>query len=583
MTDVAEGARLMSLQQLRLLGTPASESFDRITRTACLVFGLPYAAISLTDQDRQWFKSRVGIDPAWMARSEAPCSQVAEKTMSAVIADLAADDGFRDGELVRSGIRFYAGAPLVTRDGQGIGALCVLGPDPREATDAEMAALHDLAAMVMTQVELEHAFGRIDPISGLPNRAQFVADLLDLARSDPGGTRLAVLVDLADTAQLDNFARVMGYSHVDGMVKYAADLMRERLGPERAAYHVSATQFAFLAPVGTELDAYAQSVAAGLIESRALSQFRFIATTVIGLAPFRLGVCKTEDLLRGLHSAAKEARTGGAPVRIYSPAIDEMHRRRFQLLQDFDAAIADPSQLRLVFQPRVDLASRACIGAEALLRWTHPTLGNIGPAEFIPIVEHSTHARAMTAFVVDAAARQLASWRKAGIGVNLSLNISAANLQERDFAERMGQILSRHDVVPQELELEMTESAIMKDTGLALQQLNALAQLGVRLAIDDFGTGYSSLAYLQRLPMHVVKIDQSFIRGIAADSRERKLVGSMIALSRDLGLRVVAEGVETAETATILSDLACEEAQGYFFARPMEATAFAPWLALQAA
>lgn len=583
MPSVAETVRLMSLRQLQLLDTPASESFDRITRTACLVFGLPYAAISLTDHDRQWFKSRVGIDPVWMARQEAPCSRVAETTTAAVIADLAADEEFMHGDLVRSGMRFYAGAPLVTRDGQGLGALCVLGPDPREASAAEMAALHDLAAMVMAQVELEHAFGRIDPISGLPNRAQFADDLLDLARFDPDGARVAVLVDLADTAQLDNFARVMGYSHIDGMVKYAAGVIRESIGEARTAYHVSPTQIAFLAPVGVDFDDYVRSVTSGLIRSRATSSFRFIATTVIGVAPFRLGTWDAGHLLRALHSAAQDARVNGQPVSIYSASLDEEHRRRFQLLQDFGDALVDPGQLRLVFQPRIDLARQECVGAEALLRWTHPSLGNVSPGEFIPIVEHSTHARAMTAWVIDTAARQLAVWRRAGIGMKLSLNISAANLQEEDFADQVRQILSRHDIAPRDVELEMTESAIMKDTGLALQQLNALARLGLRLAIDDFGTGYSSLAYLQQLPMHVVKIDQSFIRNIGAGTRERKLVGSMIALTRDLGLSVVAEGVETAEVAGILRGMACEEAQGYFYARPIEASAFAPWLVSQAA
>lgn len=522
---------------MNLVGAPPSESFDRITRTASLLFGLPFAAITLVDNDRQWFKSCIGIDPSWALHGESPCSLVAETTDSLVISDLATDTIFRGGELVRRGIRFYAGVPLLTRDGHALGTLCVLGSEPRTASAAEMTALHDLAAMAMAQFELHYAFGRIDPTSGLPNRLQFVEDLEDLAHAEPGVQRLAVLVDLAEMAELNHFSRVMGYSHVDRMVKYAADLTREKLGRGRIAYHVSATQFAFLAPAGTQLCDYLRTAAAGVMETQSLSCFRFIATTVIGVAPFTPGAGSAEDLLRGLHSAALEARATGAPVSVYSLESDAVHRRRFQLLQDFDAALADPSQLRLVFQPRVDLAHGACVGAEALLRWTHPTLGNIPPGEFIPTVERSTHARALTAWVVDTAARQLAAWRRQGLNLTLSLNISAANLQEADFADRVGRILLQHEIAPEDIELEMTESAVMKDTGLALQQLNALALLGVRLAIDDFGTGYSSLAYLQRLPMHVVKIDQSFIRDVSLDDRARKLVGAMIALSRDLGLR----------------------------------------------
>ncbi|RYD20751.1 MAG: GAF domain-containing protein, partial [Lysobacteraceae bacterium] len=210
MPDYQEEARLDALYQLKLLDTSAAESFDRITRMASQIFGLPVAAVSLTDRDRQWFKSRVGIDHCSIPRDKAPCAEVAEATQPLVVEDLLANPCYADSVLSRAGTRFYAGAPLITSDGYGLGALCVLGTEPRQVAPAEMAALVDLAAMVMTQIELQHAFGRIDPVSGMPSRNQFHDDLIDLARDYPGERRFAVVIDLARDDQISKISRAMG-------------------------------------------------------------------------------------------------------------------------------------------------------------------------------------------------------------------------------------------------------------------------------------------------------------------------------------------------------------------------------------
>lgn len=181
-----EEARLDALYQLNLLDTAPSATFDRITRMASQIFNLPIAAVSLTDRDRQWFKSRVGVEHTSIPREKAPCAQVAETNEGLVIPDLLADECYANSILAGTGVRFYAGVPLVTREGFGLGSLCVLGAEPRTVSDQEMAGLSDLADMVMSQIEMQHAFGRIDPLSGLPNRTQFLDDLEDLGRDTPG-------------------------------------------------------------------------------------------------------------------------------------------------------------------------------------------------------------------------------------------------------------------------------------------------------------------------------------------------------------------------------------------------------------
>ena len=578
MDDAMEEARLDALRRLDLLDTPPSEAFDRITRIAGRVFGLPIAAISLTDRERQWYKSRIGVEQTSLPRREAPCSKVVESAKLLVIPNLPDDPDYGDGLLARSGVRFYAGTPLVTREGFCLGAMCVLGTEPRQVTAEELTTLTDLAAMVMAQIELQHAFGRADPLSGLPNRHQFIEDLDDLARNRPPGERhIAVLVDLASPEQLDDAARVAGPGYVDEMVLETAQMIRSAIGPARKAYHVAATQFAFLAQPGVEEEGYTALLARTLSEKRATAKSRFVIATAIGVAPFALGKAAPRDVLRIAHCAAQDARGTETKVSIYSPTRDAAHRRRFALLDAFGAALEGADQLRLVYQPRIDLASGTCVGAEALLRWRHPALGEISPGEFIPIVERTSMVRAATAWVLDAALAQLAAWRDAGLGLQLSINVSAANLLERDLADRVACGLARHALAAGSLELEVTESAVMGDAGQALAVLEAVASSGTSLAIDDFGTGHSSLAYLQRLPAHVIKIDQSFVRDLAADERRRTLVATMASLAHEFGYRVVAEGVETKEVLARVEEAGCDEGQGYLFGRPMAPESFLTW------
>lgn len=574
----SEDKRLAALHQLGLLDTAPTEAFDRITRMAGQLFGLPLAAVSLTDTDRQWFKSRVGIEHPSIPRGKAPCAQVAESSRSLTVPDLLLDPHYCDSPLASAGIRFYAGAPLTTREGFCLGSMCVLGLEPRRVSEIEMTSLHDLAAMVMAQIELQHAFGRVDPLSGLPNHTQFIEDLDDLVADRPLlERRLAVLVDVANPAQLSNVTRVMGSSFLDDMIQEAALAIRSAIGPTRKAYHVAPTQFAFLSPPGVEEESYVAFLANAMAVFRSSASSRFVTTSVIGVAPFVLGQVNPRDVLRIANSAVQDAHATERKVSVYSPAQDTVHRRRFTLLNEFGAALEQADQLSLVFQPRIDLASHTCVGAEALLRWKHPSLGVISPGEFIPIVEQTSMVKTMTAWVLDAALRQLAAWRDAGLDLQLSMNVSASNLLEHDLDRRVMQGLARQALAPERLELELTESALMEDGGQALAMLEAIAGAGVRLAIDDFGTGYSSLAYLQRLPVHVVKIDQSFMRDLEADERKRSLVSTMTLLSHNLGYRVVAEGVETKPVLDAIANAACDEMQGYFFSRPMPAADFSSW------
>lgn len=563
--------------QLGLLDTAPSESFDRITRLAGQLFDLPIAAVSLTDRDRQWFKSRIGIEHWSIPRFRAPCAEVAETTNVLVIADLLDSQGYNDSLLAQQGIRYYAGAPLVTRDGHGLGSLCVLGTEPRETTNAEISALRDMAKMVMAQIELQHAFGRIDPISNLPNRVQLFEDLEDLGRDQPGERRLLVVVEAARNDQVNSGVAILGTAFVEEMIRETARRFRETLPNDRRAYYVAPLQFAYLAERGIDQDAYVDRLARELARVNASWNGRFIVTAAIGIKPFIAGEKAPEDVLRAAHSAVHDARHQRRMISVYCSSAHDLHRRRFELLNEFRSALENSEQLRLVFQPRIDVATHACIGAECLLRWNNPTFGNVSPSEFMPSIERTDLARLMTNRVLDTALAQQAEWKRSGIELQLSINISAVNLQEPDFAERVQLYLLKHAIRPETFEIEITESAIMENELRAFDQLNALREAGVNLAIDDFGTGYSSLAYLQRLPAQIVKIDRSFMGDLTPGSRGWALVKSIIDLSHQLDYRVVSEGVETADVAESLKSLKCDEIQGYYYSRPLESDAFATW------
>jgi GGDEF domain-containing protein len=352
-----EEARLDALYQLNLLDTPANEAFDRITRMAAQIFDLPVAAVSLTDRDRQWFKSRVGVDHRSIPREKAPCGAVAESSQMLVVPDLLDDPCYANSHLADTGVRFYAGAPLITRDGFGLGALCVLGTEPRTATKAELDTLDDLAKIVMAQIELQHAFGRIDPVSGLPNRTQFLDDVSDLQRDYPGKSRIVVLVDLARNHEIDHGMRVLGPSYIDDVVREGARLLRGMLQPDQPAYHVAATQFAFLAPAHRDESALVEQLVHLVERFKEKCAPLFVISTVMGVAPLPTGETSASDALRSANGAAQDARGAGQSVSLYSTSKDCLYRRSFMLLNDFGAALEQPGQLRLVFQPRVQLAS----------------------------------------------------------------------------------------------------------------------------------------------------------------------------------------------------------------------------------
>ncbi|GGY74653.1 sensor domain-containing phosphodiesterase [Marinobacter zhanjiangensis] len=581
-----ERQRLYTLRQLNLLDTPPSEAFDRITRMASKLFGLPAAAVSLTDEDRQWFKSRVGTELTEVPRYRSPCSDVSASSELTVIEDLLANDCYRNSPQAKLGMRFYAGAPLNTRDGYTLGTLCVLGPEPRAATSDELISLLDLSTMVMAQIELQHALGRIDPVTLLPNRSQFNDDLQDLARERPASRHHAIFIELGSVVELDTVTRVLGGSQVDTLAREGAwqltTLLTTLIGRDHHLYCVGPCQYLFLRETDDEQRVRAETKQLHRQLSR-LSLWTNLAIIVrprIGITSFLPAGTPADDVVRLAESACQSARRQETPVATFTPSMDSEQQRHFRLLNDMHRLLQNGAdQLRLVFQPRVALESGECVGAEALLRWRHPELGEISPSEFIPLVENTPMANYLTQWVLDATIAQAASWLDQGVALRLSANVMASNFEQAGFTDQLIRRLQQRNLPAHALELELTESALVGNSRAVRRQLKALSRAGIRLAIDDFGTGYSSLAYLVNVPADVIKIDRVFS---SAGGRKRRdsqvmMLKAIIDLAHGMGYQTVAEGYEPASMRDTLCQLGCDEAQSFAIARPLAPDAFRSW------
>ena len=573
-----EAARQNALRDLKLLDTPPSESFDRLTRMASRFLGAPVSTISLTDGDRQWFKSKVGVDLTEIPREQAPCQYAIKDSGVFVVEDLLDDDRFRTSPLSQAGIRFYAGAPLITRTGYGLGTICIVDVAPRKIGVEEERILKDLAALVMAQIEVQNMIGRLDASTGYANQHQLFEDLEEQAGREPGRAA-AIAIEIMGPMEVTHALRVLGTGHTEAVSKRVLQILQRSLGNSARVYHVGQMRCAVLGDVGGASAAdLARQAADALAAPIMCDRVPVTLTPVIGRYDFQVGEIAPEDLLRRLLNAVDDARNTVEGYAIYDPAYDEQKARSYALVQDFAQALAAPEQLHLVFQPRVALATGELLAVEALLRWQHPTFGAISPGEFIPLIEQTGLVRSMTDWVIAAAIRQALAWKRNGLDLRISVNASARNLDERDFAERLLGSLREAGLTPEALELEFTESATARDPAVVLGQLQALHRAGVLIAIDDFGTGYSNVSYIQQLPISVLKIDRSFVTDLITSEKDRKLVQSMVAMAHDLGYCVVAEGIETQEIYNLLASYGCDEGQGYYMAKPMAARSIETWV-----
>jgi EAL domain-containing protein (putative c-di-GMP-specific phosphodiesterase class I) len=302
----------------------------------------------------------------------------------------------------------------------------------------------------------------------------------------------------------------------------------------------------------------------------------------IGIALYPDDAADVETLLQRADLAMYKAKDTHVGHTFYSQELDHGHPSQLSMVGELRRAI-EREELVLHYQPKAALGNGSVTHVEALVRWQRPEHGMVPPNEFIPLAEHTGLIKQLSAYVLDASLRQLRAWLDAGLDLGVAVNLSARNLLEADLPDQISGLLVARRVPAERLILEITESTIMADPQRALGVLTRLSEMGIRLSVDDFGVGYSSLSYLKRLPVDEIKIDRSFVAQMADDEDDAFIVRSTIDLGRNLGLSVVAEGVETEAVWNELSELGCDYAQGWFLGRPMPAADLGDWLRVNAA
>ena len=430
----------------------------------------------------------------------------------------------------------------------------------RQAGEKEQQALHD-------------------SLTGLPNRTLF-RDLVEreILNSRRNKGLFAVII-----MDLDRFKEIN-----DTLGHYAGDLLLKRMGSRLRSVlrdadtvaRLGGDEFAILLPDMPDRNAVIQTVKKilkNLEEPFVVSGLALEVEASIGISLYPGHGDGVDALFQAADVAmyvAKEAHSG---FEFYTSEQHQYTPTRLALVGELRRAI-DEDELVLHFQPKADVRTGAVTGVEALARWNHPRHGLLPPDEFIPLAEHTSLIRPVTLHLLESALRQSKEWREDGLNLSVAVNLSVQNLMDLQLPDDLGRLMERWSAPPAALHLEITESTIMSEPRRAMAVLTRLSEMGVELAIDDFGTGYSSLAYLKQLPVSTIKIDKSFVLGMEEDEDDAVIVQSTIDLGHNLGLMVVAEGVENEEGWNRLHALGCDSAQGYYLTKPLENEKFRLWL-----
>ncbi|GAA4207776.1 putative bifunctional diguanylate cyclase/phosphodiesterase [Microbispora amethystogenes] len=439
---------------------------------------------------------------------------------------------------------------------------------------APLAAVHWTATLSLRR---DHQATH-DGLTGLPNRKILIVRTEEALAEARAHERVGLLL-----LDLDRFKEVndtLGHPVGDRLLQIVAHRLTHSVRPGDVVARLGGDEFAVLLPSIRDAQAareVASRLRVALTEPVRLEGMTFDLDASVGIALYPDHAPDFELLMQRSDVAmylAKEGRTG---VEFYLPGKDRNSPERLSLLGDLRRAI-DADELELHYQPKVSLEDGTVEGVEALLRWWHPVRGPISPAEFIPLAEQSYLMRELTQHVIGKALGQAARWWHAGLDVPVSVNVSARDLLDSGLPEQLEAGLEKLDLPPEAIRLEVTERILMTDQAYSAEAIRTLAGLGVQLALDDFGTGYSSLVRLQRLPVSEVKIDASFVRRLGEPGDDERIVRSIIDLVRSLGLRSVAEGIESPEIAASLREMGCHAGQGWWLAKPMSATEATTWL-----
>ncbi|MCR9277092.1 MAG: EAL domain-containing protein [Pseudomonadaceae bacterium] len=449
----------------------------------------------------------------------------------------------------------------------------------------ELRLLGDaINTMVEGLAEREERISRLayeEPTTALGNRLALARDFDELVMQEPRSNNYLLI--MFSVKNFKDIAFSLGYEPTEDAIRSLVERLSTLKGASSAVFAFNRESFAILTPEGTETDKATWASSDNLNQLlQKLNQHYNVGNLAIKLqvtgaaARYPGDADNFDDLIRCVETTAEAAPSSSMVIARFSAEQESLRQRHLKIVERFDEAIENDA-FELQFQPKINLQDRSRLHCEALIRWVDPELGFIPPDEFILLAEHSNHIQRITQWVLNNAIKQIADWQAAGLIVHTAVNLSAYDLANQNLAIEIESILRAHGVPASLLGLEITESAVLHDTAQAVHILLELKHLGIDLSIDDFGTGHSSLAQLKRLPVDELKIDKSFVMELDHNPEDVQIVKSTVDLGHNLGLSVVAEGVETQQSLKTLSLLGCDKVQGYFFSKPLPPEEFSDW------
>ena len=574
--------RARALKALRSPDESRDDVLRKFVRLASQALGIPGSFISVLDDEFQYVQAAHNFALEVSSRENSLCRHAVDSDSAVVVPDTGLDARFVTHPLITGApyIRFYAGVPLKNRDGIVLGTLCVTDTEPHSFGAEQVTTLKLLAALVMSFLEAWHSAGFTDPVTGLPNRQRLIRDLQFLAASGDNAPRRLVLIDCIDMPRAYELARSVGMEPVESLLKDVATLLPLRLrpAPDEMLYTVATGRFAVLTRDSSHVSA---DWVAGRLEGISADLGDGIAvalSTHTGEVGFHTGSISAQEALRRAVSALHEAIGRGVPAMRFSQASDARHTQDFTLMNDLAAALRENRGLWLAFQPKICLLSGRPVGLEALIRWHHPVRGELSPALFVPLAEQTQLLSELTVWVTDSAIARLTRLRNSCIQLPVTINVSSRDFAREGFADALEVKMIRAKLPTSLLGIECLETERIIESPSAMRGLEMLKLRGFGISLDDFGTGYSNISYLRRMPLDIIKLDRTLISEISSDTASRIIARSIIGMLKELDYTVLAEGVENAETVTALTEYGCDQAQGFFYSRPLPEAELDEWL-----
>ena len=575
--------KLAAMELLRTEDAIRDRTLGDFARLARTLLGVEGCFVTVFDNNYQYVKYADNVAHLLekMPIDEAMCQYSVNSCAPVICSDTRLDSRFNDHPLVQTGsVIFYAAAPLKTPDGFALGTLCVSHTSPVTPNAQQIEWCVHLAGLASAYLTAWYTVGRIDPLTGLPNRQSLLREMDRLTAEQDDTPLMLIIFDCIEITRAYELSRYLGLKAVETMLRNFGPLLRLRLRlpPNLQLYAFAPGRYAVLVTEEVAEIIIKRTRALPPTQASITGDIDIPLRTHAGVTPFTPCNDSGQEAFRQAVSALHEAIRDEIPVQLFDPVRDGMRNNDFRLLYDLGEAVKAGDQLYLVYQPKVSLHDGRTVGLEALLRWDHPQMGSISPARIVTLAERTSLMADITNWVIDEVVRQLVQWRKAGLLLPVSVNVTVSDFSVPGFADALESKMLAAGLTTADIRIECLETEKVLESDTALQELDMLRLRGFKILLDDFGAGYSNINYLRRIPIDIIKLDRTLISQITRDTGSRVIARNVLIMLKELDYLVLAEGVEDRDTAQMLKAFGCDEIQGYFFSKPISPDDIPAWL-----